>query len=79
MLLLGAGTGEATCGMLYVASALRRGGVEAFVRLTDDDETPPGMERSLRELLAHLRPRVVGVSLKWFHHVARGLRLARHE
>jgi hypothetical protein len=77
VLLLGAGTGEATCGILYVASYLRRGGVEAYVRLTDDDETPAAQERSLGELLAHLRPRVVGVSLKWFHHVSRGLRMAR--
>lgn len=76
VLLLGAGTGEATCGILYVASSLRRGGVEAYVRLTDDDLTPDEVERSLRELLAHLQPRVVGISLKWFHHVARGLLLA---
>jgi hypothetical protein len=71
VLLLGAGTGEATCGILYVASYLRRGGVEAFVRLTDDDATEEELERSLSGLLAHVKPRVVGLSLKWFHHLAR--------
>src|ERR1044072_9518862 len=35
VLLLGAGTGEATCGSLYLAGYLRRGGIEAFVRLYD--------------------------------------------
>jgi hypothetical protein len=77
VLLLGAGTGEATCGILYLASMLRRGGIEAFVRLTDDDEAPAQLESSLEALLAHVRPRAVGISLKWFHHVARGLLIAR--
>jgi hypothetical protein len=77
VLLLGAGTGEATCGILYLASYLRRHGVEAVVRLTDHDETEAELRRSLAALLTHVRPRMVGVSLKWFHHVARGLRLAR--
>ena len=39
VLLIGAGTGEATCGILYLASYLRRHGIEAYVRLTDADET----------------------------------------
>ncbi len=77
VLLLGAGTGEATCGLLYLASYLRRHGVEAVVRLTDDDETEADVSRTLAALVAHVRPRLVGISLKWFHHVARGLLVAR--
>jgi hypothetical protein len=77
VLLVGAGTGEATCGILYLAGYLRRGGIEAFVRLFDTDETPDAIARSLEALLAHVRPRVVGISLKWFHHVHRALLLAR--
>ena len=71
MLLLGAGPGEATCGILYLASYLRRHGVEAVVRLFDDDVTPKDIRRSLSKLLAHVKPRVVGLSLKWFHHLSR--------
>lgn len=71
VLLLGAGSGEATCGILYLAGYLRRGGIEAFVRLTDDDVTPDELERSISQLLAHVKPRLVGLSLKWFHHLAR--------
>lgn len=71
MLLLGAGPGEATCGILYLASYLRRNGVEAVVRLFDDDVTPKDIRRSLAKLLAHVKPRVVGLSLKWFHHLSR--------
>jgi len=77
VLLVGAGTGEATCGILYLASYLRRGGIEAFVRLYDGDETEGEVTRSLEALVARVRPRLVGISLKWFHHVHRALLLAR--
>jgi hypothetical protein len=77
VLLLGAGTGEATCGILYLASYLRRGGIEAFVRLYDGDESEEEVTRSLEALVARVRPRLVGISLKWFHHVHRALLLAR--
>lgn len=77
ILLIGAGTGEATCGILYLAGYLRRNGLEAYVRLTDHDETEVEMRRSLEALLSHLKPTVVGLSLKWFHHVSRCLKIAR--
>ncbi|WP_224369417.1 cobalamin-dependent protein [Hyalangium versicolor] len=77
VLLLGAGTGEATCGILYLAGYLRRGGIEAFVRLYDGDETEEEVVRSLEALVARVRPKLVGISLKWFHHVHRALLLAR--
>ncbi|MCE9669824.1 cobalamin-dependent protein [Myxococcus stipitatus] len=77
VLLVGAGTGEATCGILYLASYLRRGGVEAFVRLYDGDETPEEVARSFESLVRRVRPKLVGISLKWFHHVDRALLIAR--
>ncbi len=77
VLLLGAGAGEATCGILYLASYLRRGGIEAYVRLYDGDASEEEIRRSLSQLISHLRPRVVGISLKWFHHVARALVVAK--
>ncbi len=77
VLLVGAGTGEATCGILYLAGYLRRGGIEAFVRLFDGDETEDELTRSLEALVARVRPRLVGISLKWFHHVHRALLVAR--
>ncbi|HEX5752248.1 MAG TPA: cobalamin-dependent protein [Archangium sp.] len=77
VLLVGAGTGEATCGILYLAGYLRRAGIEAFVRLYDGDQTEDEVARSLEALVARVRPRLVGISLKWFHHVHRALLLAR--
>lgn len=77
VLLLGAGAGEAACGILYIASYLRRGGVEAYVRVFDHDVTEDQMRSSLEALLGRVRPRVLGLSLKWFHHVYRAIHLAR--
>lgn len=77
VLLIGAGTGEATCGILYLASYLRRGGIEAYVRLTDFDGTQQEMADSIERLISRLKPTIVGISLKWFHHVARALQLAQ--
>src|SRR4051794_39192999 len=77
VLLLGAGTGEATCGILYLASYLRRNGIEAFVRLYDFDVTEDEVTASLEALVARVRPKLVGISLKWFHHVDRALLVAR--
>jgi len=73
VLLLGAGSGEATCGILYLASYLRRHGVEAYVQLDDDG----GTGRRLEALMSRVRPKLVGISLKWFHHLAGARRVAR--
>jgi hypothetical protein len=77
VLLVGAGTGEATCGILYLAGYLRRNGIEAYVRLYDGDESEAEVARSLESLVAHVKPRLVGISLKWFHHLARALLIAK--
>ncbi|MBZ4371118.1 radical SAM protein [Corallococcus sp. AS-1-6] len=77
VLLVGAGTGEATCGILYLASYLRRGGIEAFVRLWDGDESAGEVTQSFERLIARVRPKLIGISLKWFHHVDRALLIAR--
>ncbi|MBK7864775.1 MAG: cobalamin-dependent protein [Archangiaceae bacterium] len=77
VLLVGAGRQEATCGILYLAGFLRRNGVEAYVRLYDADDTEAKVRRSLEGLLKRVRPQVVGISLKWFNHLSRGLMLAR--
>ncbi|GEM_PF-857673 len=77
VLLVGAGTGEATCGILYLAGYLRRHGIEAYVRLYDGDETDAEIKRTLKGVIAHVKPALVGISLKWFHHVARALVIAK--
>jgi hypothetical protein len=77
VLLVGAGKGEATCGILYLAGYLRRHGVEAYVRLYDGDQTEEDLQRTLKALIAHVKPAVVGISLKWYLHVHRAFVIAR--
>src|SRR4051812_10181555 len=77
VLLIGAGTGEATCGILYLAGYLRRHGLETWVRLQDSDHDPKALKAELTRLMKHAKPKLVGISLKWFHHVARALQIAR--
>src|SRR3954469_15693242 len=77
VLVISAGAGEATCGILYLAGFLRRNGIEAYVRLYDSDVTSAEISRSLEALITRVRPKLVGISLKWFHHVHRALQLAR--
>jgi len=77
VLLLGGGRGEATCGILYLAGFLRRNGVEAYVRLCDWDQNEEALTRSLKRLMARVKPSVVGISLKWYLHVHRALVIAR--
>ncbi|MBI4859388.1 MAG: cobalamin B12-binding domain-containing protein [Candidatus Riflebacteria bacterium] len=77
VLLLGSTVGLATAGLLYLASYLRRHGVEARCQLLDEHTTLPGLEANVRRLLDRHRPRLVGVSLKWFPHIARALEICR--
>src|SRR5262245_41102512 len=76
VLLLGAGPGTATSGLTYLASYLRRHGVEAYARPVDTANTANELERRLHVWLELVRPSVVGISLKWFLHIHRGLRMA---
>nr|UXE46073.1 hypothetical protein Hi04_10k_c5591_00013 [uncultured bacterium] len=77
VLLLGAGTGLATSGLLYLASYLRQHGVEAYARPLDTAPSLAELERRTVALLERVRPRLVGISLKWFLHLHRGIHLAR--
>jgi len=77
VLLLGSTTGPATVGLMYLASFLRRHGIEAYCQLNDVHGDINSLRRNVRRLLDKVQPRLVGVSLKWFPHIARGLEICR--
>ncbi len=77
VLLMGAGSGLATSGLLYLASYLRRHGVEAYARPFDSAPSLSELERRTHALLELTRPSLVGISLKWFLHLHRGLFIAK--
>lgn len=75
VLLLGATTGPAAVGILYLASYLRRHGIEAYCRFSDPYDEYAALEQNIQQLLEKIKPKLVGVSLKWFPHIARGLEI----
>jgi amino acid adenylation domain-containing protein len=77
VLLLGSSVGQTTIGLAYLASFLRRCGIEACCQLNDFHEDSISLRRNVHSLLDKVQPRLVGVSLKWFPHVARGLAICR--
>jgi len=77
VLLLGDRTGQATTGLLYIASFLRRKGIEAYCQWNDINETKQLLKENTGKLLAMLRPVIVGVSMKWFPHIARVLEICK--
>ena len=77
VLLLGDTVGTATTGILYIASYLRRYGIKAFCRWNDTCEDTAFFRNSLELLLQELKPRIVGISMKWFPHMARVLEMCK--
>jgi amino acid adenylation domain-containing protein len=78
VLLLGDTAGSATMGILYLASYLRRKGIEVYCQLNDVHYVDAAaMEQNIQQLLDKFKPKLVGVSLKWFPHIARGLEICR--
>lgn len=77
VLLLGANTGSATVGLMYLASFLRRHGIEAYCQFNDLQDEAGALQAQIHWLLDQTRPKLVGVSLKWFPHIARALAICR--
>lgn len=77
VLLLGDTTGTASTGILYLASYLRRNGIEAYCQWNDTTGTYEELKENIGELLRTIKPKLVGVSMKWFPHIARSLEICK--
>lgn len=77
VLFLGATPGMTTVGLLNIASYLRRHGIEAYCQLNDMGVTEKQLEENIKELLEEVNPSIVGLSMKWFPHMARAVKIAR--
>ncbi|MBM4053793.1 MAG: hypothetical protein FJ264_03785 [Planctomycetes bacterium] len=75
VLLVGATTGMATNGLLYLTSYLYRNGINALCQLRDNNTSDDALKTNIFRLLIEHHPTLVGVSIKWFQHIARGLRI----
>lgn len=77
VLLLGDTVGTNTTGLLYLASYLRRNDIEAYCQWNDPWKSNEAMKKNVEALLDKLQPDIVGVSMKWFPHIARVLEICR--
>lgn len=77
VLLLGDGIGQASTGILYIASFLRRNGIEAYCQWNDLNNSTRSLGKNVAALISKIKPRIVGVSLKWFPHIARVLEICK--
>ena len=77
ILLLGDTPGEATVGLLHIASYLRRNGIEAYCQFNDLNDTYISLYENVISLLKQYKPNIVGVSAKWFPHIARVLTICK--
>lgn len=78
VLLLGETTGTASIGLAYLAAYLWRHGIEAYCQLNDFSLTGEHLRQKVVTLLERFTPKVVGVSLKWFPHMARALEICKY-
>lgn len=77
VLLLGDTAGTASTGILYLASFLKRKGIEAFCRWNTIDTENTQLKNDIENLLRTLSPRIIGISMKWFLHMSRVLEICR--
>ncbi|MCO1604457.1 B12-binding domain-containing radical SAM protein [Desulfosporosinus nitroreducens] len=77
VLLLGDTVGTNTVGLLYIASYLRRHGIEAYCQWNDPFGDKQLLKENVVKLLNEIKPHIVGVSMKWFPHIARVLEICK--
>jgi hypothetical protein len=77
VVLFGDSVGTNTIGLLYLASFLRRNGIEAFCQWNDQWRNQQLLKENVTDILSKLKPDIVGVSMKWFPHIARALEICQ--
>lgn len=77
VLLLGDSLGNSSVGMLYLASYLERHGIRACCDFTNNCWDKETLKYNVETLIRLVNPRILGVSMKWFPHMARVLEICR--
>lgn len=74
--LFGDKAGIGTVGILYLASYLRKNGINAKCLYINDAYTKDELEKTIITCLKNAAPRYVGLSMKWFPHICRIFEMA---
>ncbi|MFA8435573.1 MAG: radical SAM protein [Marinifilaceae bacterium] len=77
VLLLGDTQGTASVGLLYLSSYLKRNGVDVRCILNNFSNSQ-SLQKDLERVLLQTQPTIIGISLKWFLHIARVLAIAEY-
>ena len=77
VLLLGDTPGMSTVGLLYLGAYLMRNGIKTYCQFYDFSRNMEETRENIHKYLDALKPKVVGVSMKWFPHMARVLEICR--
>jgi amino acid adenylation domain-containing protein len=77
VLLLGDTPGQSTAGLLYMASYLRRHDIKTYALFNHSSWHSRQLKEQVEELLEIVKPRVVGISMKWFLHIARVIEIGK--
>lgn len=77
VLLLAATPGTATIGLLYIASYLRRNGINTYCKYNNLNVNEDELKKDIEKLLYKYKPQIIGVSIKWFVHIARGIEICK--
>lgn len=74
--LIGDTKGMATIGLLYISSYLNRHNITSYVRVEDFNNTIQDNDKEIMEIIQGCKPKFVGLSMKWFPHIARVYHIA---
>lgn len=77
VLLLGDTPGNPSVGLLYLASYLKKHDIKAYCRFSDNNWNEETLKEHTHYLLEKIEPEIVGISMKWFPHMARVLEIAK--
>ncbi len=75
VLLLGPLIGPEAMGLTYIASFLRRNDIEVHLINTNPTDNAGARLQLVARALAYYKPTLVGISLKWYHHIGRALEI----
>ena len=76
IVLFGDTIGDASVGLVYLASYLRRNDIDAYCQLFDLNSDINSLEGSIKRIIDKYLPEYIGISMKWFPHIGRVIKIS---
>ena len=75
IILLGDTVGTASVGLMYLASFLQKNGINAYCQNFDLCSNIKSLRNNVSALVGLYKPNYIGISMKWFMHISRVLKI----